>query len=218
MQGDVGHLLRIRQADGPWLKRTDTRGNHDSFAIELLACAGFDVERIIVLALDPLDFLAKVQTAVEGFDLFQDRVGQFLSRALGNGWNVVDRLVRIQLGTLPARLADRIDNLRLEAEKTQLKNLEQAAGPCPNHDNISTDHLYGSSKMASALSCDWQRSATAGRFACGIPGINGFCDIPALRDRIQGRIRPGWGSTPANNPARSSTPRRESRRRGPASR
>ena len=119
---------------------------------------------------------------------------------------------------LPARLADRIDNLRLEAEKTQLKNLEQAAGPCPDHDNISTDHLYGSSKTASALSSDWQRSATAGRLVYGIPRINGFCDTPASRDHIQGRIRPDWGSTPANNPARSSTPRRESRRRGPASR
>ena len=64
---------------------------------------------------------------IERCDLFHQPVRQFLSRADGKRRNVVDRLFGIQLGALPARLVEDIDEMAAKVEQTKLENREEPA-------------------------------------------------------------------------------------------
>ena len=93
-----------------------------------------------------------MHTGVEWFDLLQQRIRQFLAGAFRDGRNVVDRLVRIQLGALAARLSNGIHDLGFQAKETQLEYLEQAAGSCAYDDDIGGDHELSPGKFGRALS------------------------------------------------------------------
>ena len=74
-------------------------------------------------------FLAEMERGVEGLDLFQQAIDQLLSAAHGERRDVVNRLVRIQLGALTADLGKRVDDGRTHAEQPQLEDLKQADRP-----------------------------------------------------------------------------------------
>ena len=93
------------------------------------------------LPLDLGHFLAKVQTGRERRDLLEQTLRELFAGANRHGRNIVDRLVRIQLRALPARAAQRIDHLGLQAQQPQLEHLEQADRPRADDDGVGRDRL-----------------------------------------------------------------------------
>ena len=94
-------------------------------------------------------FLAQVKGGIKGRDLFQQGVHQILGVQHRDGRNVVDRLVRVQFRALPARLAQGINKMRLDAEQSQFKNLEQPAGAGANNQCIGLYNHGRQSKTGS---------------------------------------------------------------------
>ena len=123
------------------LEGADAGRDDHRLRIELLAGAGLDQERVVVLTLHDGHFLAEVHARLERRDLLHQLLGQLVAGAHGNGRNVVDGFVGIELGALTAGLANRIDDFRLEPQQAKLKNLEQAAGARADNDNIRGDHV-----------------------------------------------------------------------------
>ncbi len=61
----------------------------------------------------------------ERLDLLHQRVDQPLRRHLRQRRNVVDRLLRIELGALAADLVEDVDEMRLHVEQAELEHREQ---------------------------------------------------------------------------------------------
>ena len=78
---------------------------------------------------------------VERLDLFQQPVGQLLAGDDGQARNVVDRLFRIQLGALPARPVEDVDQVALQVQQPQLEHGEQADGAGADDHDIGLDRL-----------------------------------------------------------------------------
>ena len=117
------------QAQLAGLERTHAPGEKQRSRLEPRASAGFDVEALpFPERLNCRDFLAQVKLGAEGFDLFQQRVHQFLRAEHRNGRNVVDRLVRVEFGALASGLAQRIHDVSVDAQQPQLEYLEESAG------------------------------------------------------------------------------------------
>ncbi len=53
--------------------------------------------------------------------------------------NVVDGLFRIELGALPARPVEDVDEVAFEVEQSEFEHGEQPHGPAPDHDHIGDD-------------------------------------------------------------------------------
>ena len=67
---------------------------------------------------------------MERLDLLHQGVGQAVAGDVGNAGNVVDRLLRIELGALAADLVEDVDEVRLDIEQAELEHGEQAR-PAP---------------------------------------------------------------------------------------
>ncbi len=76
------------------------------------------------LQLDRL--LAEVELRPEGLDLLHQAIDQLLCTADGQRRNVVNRLVRVQLGALSAGGPQGIEDVGFHAEQAQLEYLKQA--------------------------------------------------------------------------------------------
>ena len=82
-----------------------------------------------------------VCTARELIERLQEPVDQLLPAADRKRRNVVDRLVRIELGALAARVRERIDHVAADAEQSQLEHLEQPAGARSDNDDLRRNRL-----------------------------------------------------------------------------
>ncbi len=80
--------------------------------------------------------LVEMERGAERFDLFEQTVDEFLRIADRDRGNVVDRLVGIEFGALSAGLRQRIDDVCLQPEQAEFENLEQAARPGADDDDI----------------------------------------------------------------------------------
>ena len=89
------------------------------------------------------DFLAEMERGMERFCLLQQSVYQFLSTANRQGGNVVDRLVRIQLGALPADLGQGIDDVSADAEQAELEDLKYPNRAGADDDRFDRDGWGG---------------------------------------------------------------------------
>ena len=76
---------------------------------------------------------------IKGRDLFHQPVGQLLTCADGKRRNVIDRLLRIKLGALPARHVQNIDKMAAQVEKPEFEHRKQAARAGPDNDDIGLD-------------------------------------------------------------------------------
>src|SRR5262245_5948391 len=119
--------LSAFDAETPRLKRADTSGNDDraSKKCSVEGCAHGKAP--VRLLSNFRHFLAEMEGRIEWLDLLQETIDELLCATDGQRGDVVDRLVRIELGTLPARMCERIDHVRRDAEQAQLENLEEAA-------------------------------------------------------------------------------------------
>ena len=73
---------------------------------------------------------------VERLDLFHQAVDQFFAAANRNAGNVVDRLVRVELGTLTAGNPHRVEDVRIDSEQAEFENLENTYGPGSDDESI----------------------------------------------------------------------------------
>ena len=113
-----------------------SRGDHHRARIEAGAARGADLEAPVRGAREIRHLLAEVKLRLEGLDLLHQSVDELLRAAHRQRRDVVDRLVRIQLRALPARMLQRIDDVRADAEQPQLEHLEQAAGAGADDDDL----------------------------------------------------------------------------------
>ena len=72
-------------------------------------------------------------------DLFEQGIGQPLSRHDRQRGNVVDGLFRVEFGALAARLGQDIQNMRLDVQKSEFEDSEQADRPSTDDDAIGLD-------------------------------------------------------------------------------
>ena len=131
--------LGALEADAPWLERAETGGDHDRAGIEGGAGGGAHMKAPVRPAAEFRDFLAEVQLRLERLDLLQQPVDQFLRPAHRQRRNVVDGLVRIELGALPARVRQGIHDVGADAEEAELEDLEQSAGTGADDDDFCGD-------------------------------------------------------------------------------
>ena len=75
----------------------------------------------------------------KGLDLLHEPIDQLLRVAYRQCRNVVDRLIRIELRTLPARMRQRIHHVRTDAEEPEFENLKKAAGTRADDDDVGRD-------------------------------------------------------------------------------
>jgi hypothetical protein len=80
-----------------------------------------------------------VESRIEGLDLLQQPIDELLRAAYRQRRNVVDRLVGIELGALTARMLERVDDVRLDAEQPELEHLEQPARARTDDDGVRFD-------------------------------------------------------------------------------
>src|SRR5215203_4969757 len=107
------------------LERANAAGHDHYFGQKPCALAGLNIKATIALFLYRGDFLPQVQRGAERLDLLQERIGQFLAGTHRNRGDVINRFVRIKLGALTADFGQRVDDMRLDLQQTELKYLEQ---------------------------------------------------------------------------------------------
>ena len=86
--------------------------------------------------------------APNGLICCQQPVGQLLARHDRQARNVVDRLLRIELGALAADLVEDVDDVRLDVDETELEHGEQPDRPCADDQGIGFDRRVPRSLQA----------------------------------------------------------------------
>ena len=69
-----------------------------------------------------------MECGIEGRDLLHQIVDQALARDHRESGNVVDRLLRIKLGALPADHGQNVDHMRLDIEQAEFEHGEEPDG------------------------------------------------------------------------------------------
>ncbi len=131
--------IRALETDAPWLERADARRKHDRTCIECSPRRGAQQEASVFALRQLRDLLPEMELRVEGLDLRHQPVDQSLGAANGQGGNVVNRLLGIQLGALTAGMCEGIDQMRCDSQQTELENLEQTARTGPDDDDLRFD-------------------------------------------------------------------------------
>src|SRR5690606_8203795 len=72
-------------------------------------------------------------------DLLEQTIDQLLRATYRQRRDVIDGFLRVQLGALPARLRQRVEQVALDAEQAEFKNLEQPARAGANNDDFRLD-------------------------------------------------------------------------------
>ncbi len=129
-------LLDSGQRQAPGLKGSDAPRDHHGAGREAGAAGGGHVELAALQGFDFGDFLPEMEGGMEGLRLLHEPVYQFLGTADGQRRNVVNRLVRIQLGALPTGLTQRIDDVRIDSEQAKFEDLEQSHGAGADDDGL----------------------------------------------------------------------------------
>src|SRR6185312_12510075 len=64
----------------------------------------------------------------ERLDLLHQRISEPRAGDVGNPGNVVDRLLGVEFGALPARLVENVDKMRFHVEQAELEHREEPNG------------------------------------------------------------------------------------------
>src|SRR5690606_1565156 len=134
-------FLGARHVELTRLEGTHTGCNHDRPGIEDSPSARYDTEASVLLALHFRDLLTEVHSRLERLDLLEQAICELLAGADGHRGDVVNRLVRIELSTLPAGDLERVDDMSFEAQQSQLEHLEQSARARTDDDDVGLDRM-----------------------------------------------------------------------------
>ena len=74
-------------------------------------------------------------------DLGHQRGDESLRRTIGHAWNVVDRLLRVELRALTADLVENVDHVRFHVEEAKLEHREQPARSGTDDQHVGLDRL-----------------------------------------------------------------------------
>ena len=129
------------ERQSPRLERADAGRDDDGTGIEHGARARHDAEPAAIGGPELDGLFAQVQLGAEGLDLLQQPIDEFLRAADRQGRNVINRLVGIQLGALPARRGQRIEHVRLDAEQPEFEDLEQPRRTGADDDRFGRDGI-----------------------------------------------------------------------------
>ena len=86
-------------------------------------------------------WLAEVNAGVERLDLFEQPVDEFLCATHRQRRDVVDRLVRVELRALAARVLERVHDVALHAQQAELEHREQAGRASADDDALGLDDV-----------------------------------------------------------------------------
>ena len=75
----------------------------------------------------------------KGLNLKHQTVDEFLPRALGQAWDVVDGFVTVEFHALAARVGQRVDHMGFDSEEAQLEDLEQTRRASTHNQHIALD-------------------------------------------------------------------------------
>ena len=123
------------------LERAATGGDDEDLALELGALVGLHAEQGIADLLHRLHHFSEMELRIERLNLLQQRIDEALRAGVGNAGNVVNRLLRIEFGALPADLVENVDEVTLHVEQAKFENGEQPDGPRTNNDNVCFDRF-----------------------------------------------------------------------------
>ncbi len=123
------------------LKRSDAAGDDHRLGFEFGACAGGHEKREVVGRNHLGDQLVQVEGGVERLDLLLQPLDQFDGRADGNGGDVVDGLVGIELRALSTRVGEGFDHVRRNSLQAEFEDLEQAAGSGADYERVGLNGL-----------------------------------------------------------------------------
>ena len=118
-------LFDALHLEGARLEGTHARGDDHDLGVKARARARFHIEAAVLLLFHARHFLTEVEDRVEGVDLLEEVFRELVGRVDGNGGNVVDGLGRIEFHALTADAAKRVDDVRLDFQKTEFEDLEE---------------------------------------------------------------------------------------------
>ena len=133
----VMHVLAFEgfaalDAQPPRLERTQAARDDHGLGMKARRERSTQQEGVVLEHLQLGDFLSHVELRIEGFCLLQQSVHQFLRTADRQCRNVIDRLLRIKLAALPARVLERVHDVRVNSEQPELEDLKQSARTRPD--------------------------------------------------------------------------------------
>ena len=120
--------LAAHDAEATRLKRADPGRDHDRTGVETGAGRRDHIEPPIGARRQFDDLLSEMEHRLEGLDLLHQAIDELLGTADRQRRDVVDRLVGVELGALAAGCRERVDEVGLDAEQSELEDLEQATG------------------------------------------------------------------------------------------
>ncbi len=118
------------------LKRSQAARDDDGARMKARVARRAQQERVVLEHFQLRDFLAQMKLRVERLRLLHQPIDQLLRAAHRQRGDVVDRLFRIELAALPARMLQRIDDVRADAEQSELEDLKQTAGSRADDDDV----------------------------------------------------------------------------------
>ena len=96
-------------------------------------------EGAIGLALQLYHHLAQMEIGFERAELLCETLDELMRAHDRERGDVVDRLLRVERGALPAYLRQRVHHVRVDSEQPQLEDLEQAARAGADDDHVGLD-------------------------------------------------------------------------------
>ena len=120
--------LAALDAEAPRLERTDPGSDHDRTGVETGPGRRDHIEPPVGARRQLDDLLPEMEHRFERLDLLHQAIDELLRAADRQRGDVVDRLVGVELRALTARRGERVDEVGLDAEQSELEDLEQATG------------------------------------------------------------------------------------------
>ena len=118
------------------LERSAAGGDHHHLAEKGGAGVGGEPESPVRLAAERLDHLGEMEGRMEGMNLLHQLLDQVLAGDDRIAGDVVDRLLRIELGALAARPVENVDQGAADIEQAELEDGEQADRPGADDDHV----------------------------------------------------------------------------------
>ncbi len=181
-------LLHSLERQAARLERAHAGCDHHRTGVEDAAGAGPKMEAAIVTVLELEHLFAEVEHGTERLDLLQQAVDQFLRAAHRQRRNVVDRLVRIELSALSARLFQRVDDVGFDPEQAELEYLKQSRGTRADDGHLGIDDLIGHANLPLEL-VKARDSSDAARKRANKTGFELMCLLYGSRVESCSRLR-----------------------------
>ena len=121
LDGAALERLAALDPDAPRLEGAEAAGDHHRAGIETHPAGGLQVEASVVPARELHHLVAEVKLGLEGLDLLQQPVDQLLRAAHRQRRDVIDRLVRVELGALPAGVREGVEDVGADAEQARAR-------------------------------------------------------------------------------------------------